>query len=38
MLNANSNYTYCSNLGTNEFTIEIFDLDNAGNASNQEKK
>ena len=35
----NSDYTYSSNLGTNEFTIEIFDLDTAtGNASNQEKK
>tara|TARA_B100001093_G_scaffold512045_1_gene581180 strand:- start:10542 stop:11849 length:1308 start_codon:yes stop_codon:yes gene_type:complete len=35
----NSDYTYSSNLGTNEFTIEIFDLDTGtGDASNQQKK
>lgn len=26
----NSNYTFCSSYGTNEFTVELFDLDSSG--------
>jgi len=33
----NSNYTFCSKLGTNEFTIELYD-DNGSVISNKEKK
>ncbi len=30
----NSNYTFSSSMGTNEFTIELFDLDNTGTIIN----
>ena len=30
----NSNYTFCSSYGTNEFTVELFDLDNNGQTIN----
>lgn len=31
----NSNYTFCSSYGTNEFTVETFKLDSSGTSSNQ---
>ena len=34
----NSNYTFCSSYGTNEFTVELFDLDNNGQAINLDTK
>ncbi|MCH1613282.1 MAG: hypothetical protein L7S72_08295, partial [Flavobacteriales bacterium] len=30
----NSNYTFCSSYGTNEFTVELFDLDSNGDVTN----